>query len=884
MSIIMDAFFLRRLRKIRKNKSSGLTLLELLIYITISSGVVIVIVALVAALLRSSNTSNSTAEVRQNASAVSQKITQLIQTASNISTDPTTKYPWISYYDLTAQALAVAQYVGTGGTGCTGGNTAWTCTRVDDTANNVGRYTSIVFDTSGNPWVSYYDLSNTSLKVASKGGVTGGAACTDTAWNCTTVDNTATATGQYASIAFDSSGNPWVSYYDSTAGNLALRVASKGGTTGGAACTDTAWNCTTVDNTGTDTGQYTSISFDTSGNAWVSYYDLSNTSLKVANRVGSGGNCTSTTWNCTTIDNDTDDTGSYNSVVFDFAGTPWVSYYDNSASAIMVAKYVGSGGSGCGTSGSTAWICVAIEDTANDIGQYSSLAIDLSGKPEVTYFDNSAKTMKIAIYVGTGGNCTSTAWNCTTVHDNASDDFGQYTAIEFDNLGVPWVSYYSGATTSCDNAPSSECSLNVAYYVGSNGTGCGTGSTAWTCVIVDNPTGTGDFGSFTSIAFEPTSKQSDTLDMAINGVNNRIMVTSLVGSNPLNGVRLIDSPCSDPPQNPDWNCSIIDDPANSVGLYSSLAIDSAGNPWVSYYDSTATSLKVAKYIGSGGNCTSTAWDCTTVDNTSTSTGQFTSIKFDVSGNPWVSYYDSTAGNLALKVASKGGVTGGAACTDTAWNCTTVDNTGTDTGSYTSIAFDASGNPWVSYYDITSTSLKVASKGGVTGGAACTDTAWNCTTVDNQGNNVGDWTSIAFDASGNPWVSYRDVTATGLKVANYVGSGGNCTSTAWNCTTVDDPVNDVGNYTSIAFDPSGNAWISYQDNTVATLRVANLGQAITSSKVYIIKCAGEVNYFIKIDNPAPTKDAVRYCFKVNYATGGDPTKAFSQEIRSTVSLR
>ncbi|KKR45426.1 MAG: hypothetical protein UT82_C0029G0012, partial [Parcubacteria group bacterium GW2011_GWB1_40_14] len=164
------------------------------------------------------------------------------------------------------------------------------------------------------------------------------------------------------------------------------------------------------------------------------------------------------------------------------------------------------------------------------------------------------------------------------------------------------------------------------------------------------------------------------------------------------------------------------------------------------------------------------------------------------------------------------------------------------------------------------------------------TAWNCTTVDNQGNNVGDWTSIAFDASGNPWVSYRDVTATGLKVANYVGSGGNCTSTAWNCTTVDDPVNDVGNYTSIAFDPSGNAWISYQDNTVATLRVANLGQAITSSKVYITKCAGEVNYFIKIDNPAPTKDAVRYCFKVNYATGGDPTKAFSQEIRSTVSLR
>ena len=89
---------------------------------------------------------------------------------------------------------------------------------------------------------------------------------------------------------------------------------------------------------------------------------------------------------------------------------------------------------------------------------------------------------------------------------------------------------------------------------------------------------------------------------------------------------------------------------------------------------------------------------------------------------------------------------------------------------------------------------------------------------------------------------------------------------------------------MALDSLGSAWVSYYDSIASSLVVANSGTAFTSSNVYVTHCAGSPYYFKKIDNAAPAKDAIQYCFKINYNTKGDPTKAFSQEIRSTVSLR
>ena len=64
----------------------------------------------------------------------------------------------------------------------------------------------------------------------------------------------------------------------------------------------------------------------------------------------------------------------------------------------------------------------------------------------------------------------------------------------------------------------------------------------------------------------------------------------------------------------------------------------------------------------------------------------------------------------------------------------------------------------------------------------------------------------------------------------------------------------------------------------------LAAKITSAAVSVNKCDEESAYFIKIVNPLPALEAVRFCFKISYNSNGDPAKNFSQEIRTAVSLR
>jgi hypothetical protein len=192
----------------------------------------------------------------------------------------------------------------------------------------------------------------------------------------------------------------------------------------------------------------------------------------------------------------------------------------------------------------------------------------------------------------------------------------------------------------------------------------------------------------------------------------------------------------------------VDDPANVVGFYTSIAIGSDGLPIISHQDFTAGALRVTHC----GNVACTAGNVsTTVDAPGNQVGFYTSIAIGSDGLPIISHQDQTAG--ALRVTHCGNV----ACT--AGNVsTTVDAPGTQVGFFTSIAIGSDGLPIISHQDVMVFALRVTHCGNV----ACT--AGNVsTTVDDPANGVGEDTSIAIGSDGLPIISHHDFTAGGLRV-------------------------------------------------------------------------------------------------------------------------
>jgi len=229
-----------------------------------------------------------------------------------------------------------------------------------------------------------------------------------------------------------------------------------------------------------------------------------------------------------------------------------------------------------------------------------------------------------------------------------------------------------------------------------------------------------------------------------------------------------------------WTIETVD-ATNITGLYSSLALDAQGLPRISYYDDALDDLRYAYKSGA-------IWVRETADATG-NVGETCALALDATGAPRISYRDG--GNLDLKYAFKSGG---------AWTRETVDGTGS-VGQYTSIALDAAGNPHVSYADNTNFDLKFAERvGGV----------WTKETVDAVGT-VGQHTSVALDAQENPRIAYYEFAALDLRFA--AKNGG-----VWAAETV-DATGNVGAYASLSLDAEGNPGIAYYDATLGKLKYA-----------------------------------------------------------------
>ena len=631
--------------------------------------------------------------------------------------------PIISYYDGSAHRdLKVVH--------CTNASCSTQDTPVTlDSTDSVGRHNAIAIGNDGNPIISYSDDTNDDLKVVH---------CTNP--SCTTqdipvtLDNTADVSGK-TSIAIGTDGKPIISYSDDSNVDDVLKIVH---------CADTI--CSTKDlpvilDTPSSCCVFeTSIAIGTDGNPIVSYIGAND--FKIVH-------CTNIF--CTASDVpeiiDESNQGKRSSIAIGDDGFPIASYYDEDGINLRVVH--------CKNISCSSHDNPVELDSEGDVGSFTSLAIGNDGKPIISYYDLDNADLKVVQCTNPTCNFSDNSWYDGLVLDD-DDNVGRYASIATGNDGNPIVSYYDFTNKDlkvvhCTNAScfsqdspiildetgivglytsiaiGNDGNPIISYYDLDNADLKGVKCTDISCTTKDTPVTLDDAGNvslFTAISipfdcnaiisyYDSTNEQLKlvhctnsscttndtpvtldsagivTWDISIAARPSPTIVSYYDNTNDdLKVVRCTNTSCSA------HDTPVTLDDAGEVGRYTSIAKGFDGNPIISYYDVTEQHLKLV-------HCTNSS--CTTNDapvflDVAGDVGLYTSIAIGNNGNPVISYFDNTNGNL--KVIH---------CSD--FSCTTKDNPvvldsqGT-VGWLTSMTIGKNNLPIISYYDETKGDLKV----------------------------------------------------------------------------------------------------------------------------------------------------------------------------------
>jgi hypothetical protein len=294
----------------------------------------------------------------------------------------------------------------------------------------------------------------------------------------------------------------------------------------------------------------------------------------------------------------TNDVGGYSSIAIDSTGIVHIAHTDYTSYDL---RY-------CNNTAGT-WTCIAV-DTTNTVGPYTSLAIDSTNKIHISHYDDTNGALRYC-------NNTAGTWTCSEVDTTATS--GTYTSLAIDSTNKIHISHLIGVSNN-----------NLKYCNNTAGT--------WTCAVI---TGSGSTYYYSSLAIDSTNKihiasRKNTNDYieyynntagtwtsyAVYTAGTLIADTVSIAIDSTGVVHLSTSNRSiASPKNDDlrycnntagtWTCTTIET-AGDVGRSSAIAVDANNKFHITHFDGTNNDLRYC-------NNTAGTWTCTKLMDSSAGT-------------------------------------------------------------------------------------------------------------------------------------------------------------------------------------------------------------------------------------------------------------------------
>ncbi|HQY06516.1 MAG TPA: hypothetical protein PLQ52_10670 [Lacunisphaera sp.] len=285
------------------------------------------------------------------------------------------------------------------------------------------------------------------------------------------------------------------------------------------------------------------------------------------------------TWQITTVDS-TNMVGSHSSLAVSSSGTPHIAYQDNTNKDLRYATFDGS-----------SWNITTV-DATNNKGEHTSIQLTSAGLPVIAYRDMSAGNINYVAHNGT-------AWQTPVVAVTGNSGSGTI-SLALNASDQPSLSHYHYATTFPNGADLKSTSYN--------------GSTWATSTVAS----TNDVGSTSSLALTSGGlSRIAYLDLTTRDINYATYNGSA------------------------WTTSTITNAGASGGSWLDLALDGSGNAHLAYYYSNAFGTGELRYTYYDGS----AWQTATVDNSATNLGLYASLALDTAGQAHITYLNNTSGDL-----------------------------------------------------------------------------------------------------------------------------------------------------------------------------------------------------------------------------------------------